>query len=87
MSETAFRSGMSHDFAFLGGVRYFVRWEKKGGQDKRERCAEPSTLGRFLVSQGVSTRLREVRKNHAMCERSPSLPERPVSCTSRYQAQ
>lgn len=35
------------------------------GQDKREQCAEPFTLGRFLVSQGVREPRRDVRKNDA----------------------
>jgi hypothetical protein len=35
------------------------------GQDKREQCAVPFFLGRFLVSQGVREVRRDVRKNDA----------------------
>ncbi len=59
------------------------RQNKVRGQDKSGRCAEPSSPGRFVVSQRVSEDLREVRENRAMCAKLKTLGLRPVSCTSR----
>ncbi len=47
------------------------------GQDKGERCAEPSTLGWSLVLQGFLRRCREVFENLArwtICENSACKP-------------
>ena len=85
MLEIVSLRSLAGDFAVLGRAADLADWEEKRGQDKGERCAQPSTLGRFLVSQGVRGEAREVHKNSARCVTVPKPLQRPVSCTSRRQ--
>lgn len=83
MREIASLRVMGGVFAVLGWVANLVRWKNLGGQDKGERCAPPSTPGRFLVSQGVRKARREVQKNNARCSVASNPALRPISYTSR----
>lgn len=85
MCEIASLRSLAGDFAVLGRAADLADWEEKGGQDKGERCAQPSTPGRFLISQGVREKACEVRKNSARCATVPKPLQRPVYCTSRHQ--
>jgi hypothetical protein len=53
------------------------------GQDKGERCAEPSTLGCGLVLQGFLGRCREVFENTARCTIYANPAHRPLCSTSQ----
>jgi hypothetical protein len=70
----------------VAGLAGLVGGEEGGdfrGQDKGERCAQPSTLGWSLVLQGFLERFREVFENLArwtICENSACKPH---CCTSQ----
>lgn len=53
------------------------------GQDKGERCAEPSTLGWSLVLLGFLRRCREVFESTARCMIYANLAHRPLYSTSQ----
>lgn len=53
------------------------------GQDKGERCAEPSTLGCGLVLQDFLRRCREVFENTARCTICANPAHRPLCSTSQ----
>ena len=53
------------------------------GQDKGERCAEPSTLGWSLVLQGFLKRCREVFENTARGTICANPAHRPLCSTSQ----
>jgi hypothetical protein len=53
------------------------------GQDKGERCAQPSTLGWSLVLQGFLWRCREVFENLARWTIYENAPCKPHCCTSQ----
>ena len=74
---------LAYRIAVLAGL---VGGERRGdfrGQDKGERCAEPSTLGCGLVSQGFLRRCREVFENTARCTICANPAHRPLCSASQ----
>lgn len=70
----------------VAGLAGLVGGEEGGdfrGQDKGERCAEPSTLGCGLVLQGFLGRCREVFENTARCTIYANPAHRPLCSTSQ----
>ena len=74
---------LAHSVAVLADL---VSGEEGGnfrGQDKGERCAEPSTLGCGLVLQSFLPCCREVFESTARCMIYANLAHRPLCSTSQ----
>lgn len=74
---------LAYSVAVLADLVGGEEGENFRGQDKGERCAEPSTLGWSLVLQGFLGRCREVFVNTARCTICANPAHRPHCSTSQ----
>ena len=74
---------LAYRIADLAGLVSGEEGEDFRGQDKGERCAEPSTLGCGLVLQDFLRRCREVFENAARCTICANPAHRPLYSTSQ----
>jgi hypothetical protein len=83
MCPSAASRWLAHSVAVFAGLEGSEVEGKFRGQDKGERCAEPSTLGWSLVLQGFLGRCREVYENRARWKICANTAHTPHCCTSR----
>jgi hypothetical protein len=74
---------LAYSVAVLADLVGGEEGESFRGQDKGERCAEPSTLGCGLVLQGCLGRCREVFENTARLTVGENSACKPHCCTSQ----